>query len=206
MITRSDILGEAVHRCIRDMYLWSQPSIDIDELIKNGFKDDEKNPLYNRHYLSTKNFIYIRDVYIRAYNMNDGWFKTFETLIDYLYKGGLKDKYVVDNNGLGHREYEDVPSLYAYLDKEDADIAMSLIGECMNFYRVDKEKNDFSCTVSIGVGSPSCNKEGVEKYWQSNGRLNFVIKDFFIEDILYGTEENDYEPIMTKEEFINTLK
>ena len=69
-----------------------------------------------------------------------------------------------------------------------------------------KEKNDFSCTVSIGVGSPSCNKEGVEKYWQSNGRPNFVIKDFFIEDILYGTEENDYEPIMTKEEFINTLK
>lgn len=38
MITRSDILGEAVHRCIRDMYLWSQPSIDIDELIKMDLK------------------------------------------------------------------------------------------------------------------------------------------------------------------------
>ena len=61
MINRKEILEEAVHRCLRDMYLWSQPSIDIDELLKTGYKDTEENPLYRRHYLSSKNFVYLKD-------------------------------------------------------------------------------------------------------------------------------------------------
>ena len=52
MLSRKEILEEAIHRCLKDMYLWSQPSINIDYLLKSGFKDDEKNPIYKKNYLS----------------------------------------------------------------------------------------------------------------------------------------------------------
>ena len=206
MINRKEILEEAVHRCLRDMYLWSQPSIDIDELLKTGYKDTEESPLYRKHYLSSKNFVYLKDTYINAYRMEDDWENDFETLINYLYSGGLKSKYIKEEGCPGYKGYEKVPSIYKYLDKEDADIVMSLIGECKDFYRVNKEANDFSFTMALGVGSPTSNAKEVEEYWQDNNRPNFTIKDFYIEDILYGTEENDYEPEMSEEDFINTLK
>ena len=66
MISREDVLKEALHKCFVEMYRWAQPSIDLDELIKNGFKDNEKDPLYSRHYLSQDNFNYIRDTYMNA--------------------------------------------------------------------------------------------------------------------------------------------
>ena len=206
MISRKEILEEAVHKCLRDMYLWSQPSIDIDELLKTGYKDKKESPLYRRHYLSSKNFTYIKDAYISAYRMKDDWENDFETIINYLYSGGLKDKYIQEEGKPGYRGCEKVPSIYKYLDKEDADIVMSLIGECKNFYRVDKEARDFSFTMALGVGSPTSNDKEVEEYWQVNGRPNFITKDFYIDDVLYGTEETDYEPEMSEEEFINTLK
>lgn len=206
MISRQQILEESVHKCLRDMYLWSQPSIDIDYLIKMGFKDNKKDPLYEQHYLSFDNFIYIKDCYIRAYRMKDDWNDDFELLINYLYKGGYKSIYTKDKDGYSHRDYENVPSIYKYLDKEDADIVMSLIGECQNFYRVNKEATDFSFTISLGVGSPTTNKQTVLDYWHNHNKPNFNIKDFNIEDVLYGTEETDYEPLMSEEEFIETLK
>lgn len=42
MISREDVLQGALHKCFVEMYRWAQPSIDLDELIKNGFKDSEK--------------------------------------------------------------------------------------------------------------------------------------------------------------------
>ena len=48
MITRQDILEQAVHKCLVEMYKWAQPSIDIDKLIKSGYKDTRENPLYER--------------------------------------------------------------------------------------------------------------------------------------------------------------
>lgn len=204
MVTRKEILEEAVHKCLKDMYLWSQPSINIDYLLKSGFKDDEKNPLYRRHYLSSKNYSYLMNTYIKAYRMKDDWEKDFELIVDYLCKGGLKDKYVDDGDGHSYRSYENTLPLSAYFEQEDVDIIMSLIGDCHDFYRVNNEERSFSFTMCLGVGSPTSNKEEVEKYWQENKRPDFKIKDFYIDDVLYGTEDN--EPEMTEEEFIECLK
>ena len=71
MLTRNDVLGKAIHECLADMYRWAQPSIDIDKLIESGFKDSKEDPLYKRHYLSEKNFIYLRDIYKDAYGITD---------------------------------------------------------------------------------------------------------------------------------------
>ena len=204
MISRKEILEEAVHRCLKDMYLWSQPSINIDYLIASGFKDDEKNPLYRRHYLSSKNYSYLMNTYIKAYRMKDDWEKDFELIVYYLYKGGLKDKYVDDGDCNSYISYENTLPFSGYFEQEYVDIIMSFIGDCHDFYRVNNEERSFSFTMCLGVGSPTSNKEEVEKYWQENKRPDFKIKDFYIDDVLYGTEDN--EPEMTEEEFIECLK
>ena len=84
-------------------------------------------------------------------------------ILNYLIKGALKDKYVTPEDGSpSYRSYEKVPSIYEYLDKEDADIALSLIYECQHFYRHGLEENNFGCTMALGVGSPNSNKKEVD--------------------------------------------
>ena len=37
MLTRSDILSEAIHKCLVEMYKWAQPAINLDKLIADGY-------------------------------------------------------------------------------------------------------------------------------------------------------------------------
>ena len=204
MITRKQILSEAVHKCLKTMYDYAQPSIDIDKLIASGYKDARENPLYVRHYLSSNNYKKIVDIYIRAYGMEDDWDSTYETILNYLIKGGLKDKYITPEDGRpSYRSYEKVPSIYEYLDKEDADIALSLIYECQHFYRHGLEESNFSCTMDLGVGSPSSNKKEVEDYWKEQ-YPNFKIEEFDLDNIIYGFEDESLD--VTEEEFIAKLR
>ena len=59
-------------------------------------------------------------------------------------------------------------------------------------------------TVALGY-SPSSNKETVEKYWQNNGRPDFIIKDFNVADVVYGGPNDEYLDI-SEDEFTKTLK
>ena len=199
MLTRRDILSEAVHRCLITMYNFAQPSIDLDKLIKSGYKDTDENPLYKYHYLSSENYSFIVETYKKTYGIVDKWDATFNLLIDYLINGGLK---IVYNDG--HKDYAKVPSLYSYLDEEDADIALSIIYECQHFYSHGRESNDFSFTMSLGVGSPSSNKEFVEDYWKANGYSNFSIEDYDINNIVYGFDNPDDD--INEEDFITKLR
>lgn len=208
MINRDEILGEAIHKCLVEMYKWAQPSINIDELIKTGFKDDRDNPLYNRHYLSQHNFKFIRDNYMSAYGITDDWDDTFEILIRQLLEGGIEDDYKpATEDRPAYRDYKKVAPLKDILTcPGEVNTIIDYIKKCQNFFKGHcQEVNQFSCTMALGVGSPNSSAESVEKYWQANGRPDFKIKEYKIEDIVWGSEENDYEP-PTEEEFINTLK
>ena len=198
MITRQDILEQAVHKCLVEMYKWAQPSIDIDKLIKSGYKDTRENPLYERHYLSYDNYKYIVDRFIEAYGMTDKWDDIFDLIYKYLIEGGIKDKYIQPKDAPGYRGYEDVPSLYKYIDEEDADIALSLIYECQHFYNHGQDASRFGMTMALGVGSPNSNKEVVEKYWKQHGYADFKIEDFEIDNVLYSDE-------ISSEDFIQKL-
>ena len=44
MKTREEVLVQAYDECLRDLYLNSEPPVDIKELIDSGFKDDENGP------------------------------------------------------------------------------------------------------------------------------------------------------------------
>lgn len=207
MINRDEILKEALHKCFVEMYRWSQPSIDIDELFKNGYKDSRESPLYEKHYLSQKNFEYIRQTYMDAYGIKDNWDDTFEILIKQLKEGGIEDDYKpATKDKPGYRDYKKVLPLEEVITcPGEMNTIIDYIKKCQNFFKGhSRETNQFSCSVALG-GSPTSNAKEVEEYWHNNGRPDFVIKDYKIEDIIWGSEENDYGPL-TEEEFINSLK
>lgn len=204
MKRRSDILEEAVHECLKEMYKWAQPALDIDELIASGFKDDKENPLYRIHYLSMENYKYIVDCFVHAYGMKDNWEENFDTCIKYLTEGGLKDKYIpATDEKPGYRSYDKVAPLAEFIGQEHTDKAIELIKECRDFYRHNQEENSFSFTMALGVGSPNSNKEEVENYWKEHGRPDFKIKDFDIDKVEYGEDEYEY---VTVEDFQKSLK
>lgn len=207
MINRDEILKEALHKCFVEMYRWSQPSIDIDELFKNGYKDSRESPLYEKHYLSQENFEYIRQTYMDAYGIKDNWDDTFEILIKQLKEGGIEDDYKpATKDRPGYRDYKKVLPLEEVITcPGEMNTIIDYIKKCQNFFKGhSRETNQFSCSVALG-GSPTSNAKEVEEYWHKNGRPDFVIKDYKIEDIIWGSEENDYGPL-TEEEFINSLK
>lgn len=207
MINREDILNEAYHKCMVEMYKWSQPSIDLDELIKSGFKDDANNPLYNQHYLSQDNFIYLRDVYMRAYGIVDEWDETFDTLINQLLNGGIEDNYIPRNgNTPGYRDYKAVAKLKDVLtNPTDVDVVIEYIKKCQDFFKGHNlETSKFFCSIALGP-SPNSNSDKVEDYWHKNGRPDFTIKEFKIDDVIYGGVNDEYLDI-SEEEFIESLK
>ena len=202
MLTRNDVLGKAIHECLADMYRWAQPSIDIDKLIESGFKDSDENPLYKRHYLSQDNFIYIRDSFKTAYGIVDDWNDTFETLIDYLVKGGIEDDYrPATKDRPAYRDYKKVPALDTLIGKEATDKCLEHIKKCQNFYcGHSREVNQFDMTMALGVGSPNSCAKVVEDYWHEHGKPEFKVKEFKIEDVLYDEEYPDID------EFLESLK
>lgn len=202
MLTRRDILNEAIHKCLVEMYKWSQPTIDLDKLIADGYKDSNKNPLYKRHYLSEENFMYLRDIYKDAYGIVDNWNDTFDILIDYLVKGGLEDDYKpATKDRPGYRDYKKVPALETIVGKGIADLCLTNIKKCRDFYMGhSREVNQFDMTIALGVGSPNSCAKVVEEYWHNNGRPSFTIKEFKIDDILYNEEYPDVD------EFLKSLK
>ena len=202
MLTREDILNEAIHRCLVDMYRWAQPSIDLDKLIASGFKDSEENPLYRRHYLSQENFCYLRDSFKTAYGIVDDWDNTFEILINYLVEGGIEDDYKsATKDRPAYRDYKKVPALNTLISQEATDKCIERIKKCQKFYcGHSREVNSFDITMALGVGSPNSCAKRVEEYWHNNGKPEFKIKEFKIEDVLYDEEYPDVD------EFLNTLK
>lgn len=202
MLTRIDVLNEAIHKCLVEMYKWSQPAIDLDKLIVDGYEDSKEDPLYKKHYLSEKNFIYLRDRYKDAYGITDNWNDTFELLIDYLVKGGIEDDYKsATKDRPAYRDYKKVPALDTLIGKEATDKCIEHIKKCQNFYcGHSRESNQFDMTMALGVGSPNSFAKAVEDYWHKNGRPDFIIKDFKIDDIIYDEEYPDVD------EFLESLK
>ena len=207
MINRNDVILKAMDECLEEMFKWAQPSISIKELIKSGFKDDEKNPLYTKHYLSSDNFSYIKDCYAYSYGIVDNWDDTFNLIYEQLEKGGIEDDYKpATEDRPGYRDYKKVDPLTKHLrTPEDFDTVIEYIKKIQDFFKGHcRELNSFSMSVCLGC-SPSSNKEAVEKYWQENGRPDFKIKDFKIGDVIYGGPNDEYLDT-TEEEFIKTLK
>lgn len=194
MLDRDQVIRKAYTECMAEMYAKAQPSADYYQLLedaKNG-KIGEDEKVYERHYLSYEEFIYIRDKYIKAYGLQATWKPNIEVLEDYLINGGTKDKYIesrTDENGHyhpGYRGYEKVAPIAEQIKRileseigEDnvtnkicnkiTETVLNTITNCKEFYRFDREESDFNYSVALGA-SPTSNKETVIEYWKSQGK------------------------------------
>ena len=210
-VTRENIISQAVDACFKELYKRAQPSVDFEELVKQ-YRIDGKS-FYERYYLSSEELKYVVEKYIKAYGMEDPWEDYFDLLIDNLKNGGSKDKWIpekVDEDGFkhpGYRGFEKYDSLHKQINKildnyflsnfsineltdTLTDKVFELIDTVKNFYRHNREKNDFTYTMYLGA-SPNSNSKAVVEYWKSKG-IDIVIEErnplLFYEQDYYGDE------------------
>ncbi len=222
MLDRKEIINKAYHDCMVEMYAKAQPEADYDNLIEEyrTGKIGKDECIYDRHYLSMDEFLYIRDKYKEAYNMNPHWKDDIEVLEQYLNNGGLKDGYVpeqVDEDGFkhpGYRSAEDVPPLKEQFEKvmaefdmseaaknvadNLADLVMENIKNCKEFYRFDREEEIFDYNIALGA-SPCCNAETVKKWWKDNYNVDIEIEER--NPKLFWYRDNEYTDEDLAEEF-----
>ena len=225
MLDREDVLCKAYEDCIREMFAKAQPMADFDNIIeevKAGKIDEEKDgPIYNRHYLSYEEYMYILNKYMDAYRIQSEWKDDIEILEDYLNKGGHKDKYIEDwedeyGHHPGYRSYEEVPPLKKLIsnvlqkysesetNKELADeitkVVMGDISTCKNYYSFNVDEQKFRNTVCMRC-SPTCNAETVKKWWKDHYDVDIEIEErnplLFWEQDYYGDE---FEEVMEEED------
>ena len=217
MLTREEILNKAYHDCMCEMYAKAQPEADWDNIIEEyrTGKLGKEDRVYERHYLSMDEFLYIRDKYKEAYNIKKTWIPNLEFLEELLNKGGLKDKYNPDwtdeqgNHHPGYRSAEDVKPLkeqiFDIIKEFDSPEAAQEIGEIIynkvidtienykDFYRFDREADDFDVNISLGA-SPCTNADTVKKWWKENYNQDIEIEErnprlFWYRDMEYTDED-----------------
>lgn len=221
MLNREEILEKAYNDCLKEMYAKSQPSAKWD-IILEAYKEGiigKNEKIYERHYLSQDEFLYIRDKYKKAYGIKDHWKDDVEVVEDYLNKGGFKSAYIpeeIDEDGFKHPGYrcaEKVPPIKELIlnylnehpeqstNEETANnitkIVMDTIKECKNFYKLNREEEWFDCNIALGA-SPNCNKETVKKWWKENKNKDITIEErnpilFWYRDNEYTDDEMEFE-------------
>lgn len=124
LITKCDVVTQAVNECIDRLYAKAQPSIPVGGLkdAVAAFKKEPKEmqtkyPFYSRYYIPNDLYNEICEMYMSAYKIVNPFKDHMDTAIEYLRDGGTKDKWVegyVDKDGFktpGYRGYEKVPSI-----------------------------------------------------------------------------------------------
>ena len=226
MLDRDEVLCKAYEDCIREMFAKAQPAADFDNIIeevKAGKIDEEKDgPIYDRHYLSYEEYMYILNKYMDAYRIQSEWKDDIEILEDYLNKGGHKDKYIEDwedehGHHPGYRSYEEVPPLKEHIEnvlvplfdtevecnlavKYVTDKVMELINDCKNYYSFNVDEQKFRNTVCMRC-SPTGDMKTVKKWWKDHYNVDIEIEErnplLFWEQDYYGDE---FEEVMEEED------
>ena len=171
---RQTIMMNAISDCLNEMYSQSQPPTTWDAILeghKNGTYNENNSPI-EQHYLSTDEYISIKEKYLEAYHIKSEWNDDVQLVFDYLYEGGTKDVYIKDEETqYCRRGYEKTPKLIDALTeligKEHAEIAcdkvFELIQNCKDFYQRNIEESQFS--FSVMNYSPNSCKDKVQEFW-----------------------------------------
>lgn len=192
-MSRRELIQKAVKDCLNEMYYRAQPSADFNEYLRLGKegKISRDENVWMHHYLSKEYYDYIIEKYINAYRLNNEWKSDIDFLVKDLKEGCIVDKYIheyTDENGNyhpGHRGYDERKPLKDRLQdivkdiygEEKSDEAAQRLSEEVfdyienrkNFYRFDREEDDFRWTVGNYAPS-SINKDKVIEYWKSKGQ------------------------------------
>lgn len=191
MITRKEILSEAIRRFERDLYENSLPKVDFDELVrkaKNG-EEDPKHPFYMQYYLPDEIFKDLLEEYESAYGIRSVWKDNVNTVLEYLKYGGPKLPWKKDE--FGFKRYERSPKLEEVISKEDAEKVYELIVNCKDFYKFDSDESTFRFSAFLG-STPTSNKDAVIEYWKSQG-VDLEIDEEKMKKEYFDGKWGDYE-------------
>ena len=142
MKTRKEVLEQAFDECIREMYLRSDPPVDINEIDFSTFKDDEKNPFRSQHLIDSDQFDEVLEDTMYAYGIRDDFHDSLELIKQDLEKG--------PQLRLSKYEYDQLDPLSEVIGKEAFDIVMKYLDTISIFYRTDYEVSQFKMSVCFG--------------------------------------------------------
>ena len=216
-LTRREIMHRAIHDCMKEMYEKAQPSADWDNIVaeyqEGKIGKDER--IFERHYLSHKEFKYIMDKYLEAYGFKRKWVEYINILRDYLVDGGTTETCLKDTEfDTPYRGYEKVPPIKTRItnllkekynttnDEMVEDITnevLDSVDKCKNFYRFEHEESDFEIAVALGA-SPTSNPKTVKKWWKENYNQDIEIVERN-PNLLWDMDEygDDFEQVMISE-------
>ena len=166
------------YRCLKEMYARSQPSANLDDLLKEHFnrvsKGLEPETFYDRYYLSYEECKYILDKYVKEWFLKDPWNDYLDLIIHDAENEHIKDKWIperTDEHGThpGYRGYENMPPLKDVIGKKNADKVVEFLKGRKNFYYHSQNENAFRCQICLGI-SPNSNAEKVKEYWKAQGK------------------------------------
>ncbi|MBR5298530.1 MAG: hypothetical protein IKU29_11795 [Parabacteroides sp.] len=215
MLDRDTIFERAYLECMTEMYEKAQPKANFIELrqkVKDGLMEDSpENPIYNRHYLSHEEFIYILNKYTDAYRFTAHFKDNMDVVRDYFTGKGMKDIWVKEGES-GYRSCAQVPHIKNTFSKilnengiTDTKLANKLSNEvlqyienCKNFYNFDYKETSFQSSIALGC-SPTSNPQTVIEYWKQQGvdiTINERNPNLLWDMDYYG---DDFEEVMVDE-------
>lgn len=197
------------YRCLKEMYARSQPSANLDDLLKEHFdridKCLEPERFYERYYLSYQECKYILDKYVKEWFLKDPWDDYFDLLIYDAENKHVKDKWIperVDKHGNvhpGYRSYEDVMPLKDIIGNDNANKVIEFLKDRKSFYHHNQNESAFRAQICLGI-SPNSNATKVIEYWRNAGLDKDVVTDLRIHsDNYFWCEEHGYSKAELKD-------
>ena len=190
VVSRDDVISEAVNKCLDLMYRASYPSITLEEYMeqhKNLSKEEkEKVRLYEAHYLPWKVYRAIEEDFIEAYDLKSPLPDIIEVLKGY-FKEPIVDKWIEGKEGeAGHRGYEKPEPM----DEETYKKVEAFMDMANEFYNWNGDYNTFAFNISNY--SPCSNRETVERWHHEHGDPDFKLpEDSYWIDGWDDDEDND---------------
>ena len=194
VISRDDVIADAVNKCLDLMFRASYPSITLKEyreqLEKMTKEEREKAQLYHAHYLPWKAYEAIKDDIAEAYDFKSPLPDIVEVLKGY-FKEPIVDKWIEGKDGdPGHRGYTNPEPMSEEAYKE----AEKFLDMANEFFNWNRDLTAFYFNVSNY--SPCSNRETVEKWWHEHGDPDFKLPDdSWWADTWDDVEEDDEENV-----------
>ncbi len=176
VITRDDVIGYAVDKCLDLMFRASYPSITLDEyrkqLEKMTEEGKENTQLFYAYYLPLNAYEAIKEDIADAYNFKSQLPEIIDVLKDF-FKKPIVDLWIDgdDENELGHRGYTRPEPM----DEETYEKATKFLDMANDYFDWDRDLKMFY--FNVAYNSPCSNREAVEKWWHEHGDTDFKLPD-----------------------------
>ena len=159
MISRNDVLADAVIKCFQECYKLAYPEISWEDFVELNKNHKEGEPIpCDFYYLPTDILKEVIDNIEYAYRIPPELKDNIEVLIDY-----CRDNDIVSKIG-----------------EENFRTVCKLLHDAGDIFKWDSDLNTFRNTVYLGA-VPSCNKDKVIENWKK-----YRNKDIEIDDSLWN--------------------